>query len=108
MSAIAIPESVVHILDIIPGETNEDKLLQLLADNIINKIKECDSHIIEFETNYGMSFVEFKRAWKGGLLGSPLSYKLERDYIEWEGFYMEKKKWFSLLKEIRDSSKTKR
>jgi hypothetical protein len=108
MSAIAIPENIIHILNIIPGETNEEKLLQLLADNAIGKIKECDNHIIEFETKYGMSFTEFKRDWKDGILGNPHSYKLEKDYMEWEGFYMEKKKWFSLLKEIRDSSKTKR
>lgn len=108
MSAITVPDSILHILDIVPGETGEDKLLNLLAENITVKLKECDARIVEFETKYGMSFAEFEQAWKEELLGDPFSYWLEKDYMEWEGFYLEKKKWLSLLKELRGSSKAKR
>jgi hypothetical protein len=107
MLGITVPESIVHILEIVPGETREDKLLNLLAENIAVRLKECDARIVEFETKYGMSFVEFEQAWKEKLLGAPFSYSLEKDYMEWEGFCLEKKKWLSLLKELRESSKAK-
>ena len=55
-----------------------------------------------------MSFVEFEQAWKEKLLGDLFSYSLEKDYMEWEGFCLEKKKWLSLLKELKESSKDKR
>ena len=80
----------------------------MLAENIAAKLKECDARIVEFETKYGMSFVEFEQAWKEKLLGDPFSYSLEKDYMEWEGFCLEKKKWLSLLKELKESSKDKR
>ena len=108
MSAITLPDNIVHILDIIPGETREDKLLNLLAENIAAKLKECDARIVEFETKYGMSFADFEQAWKAKLLGDPFSYSLERDYMEWEGFHLEKKRWLSLLRELKDSLKAKR
>ncbi|MFO7772830.1 MAG: hypothetical protein R6V59_02640 [Dehalococcoidia bacterium] len=105
--AITVPENIMHILEIVPGETREDKLLNLLAENIAAKLKECDARIVEFETKYGMSFVEFEQAWAEKLLGDPFSYSLEKDYMEWEGFCLEKKKWLSLLKEVRESSQAK-
>jgi len=46
--------------------------------------------------------------WKEKLLGDPFSYSIEKDYIEWEGFCLEKKKWLSLLKELKESSKANR
>jgi hypothetical protein len=107
MLGITVPESIIHILEIVPGETREDKLLNLLAENIAARLRECDARIVEFETKYGMGFAEFERAWKKKLLGAPFSYSLEKDYMEWEGFCLEKKKWLSLLKELRESSKAK-
>ncbi len=102
MSVITLPDNVMRILDVIPGETREDKLLNLLAENISAKLKECDARIVEFETKYGMSFEDFQQAWKEKLLGDPFSYSLEKDYMEWEGFCLEKRKWLSLLKELKD------
>jgi hypothetical protein len=107
MSAITLPDNIIHILDVIPGETREDKLVNLLAESIAVKLKECDAQILEFETRYGMSFEDFEQAWKEKLLGDPFSYSLEKDYMEWEGFYLEKRKWLSLLKEVKDSLKAK-
>lgn len=108
MSAITLPDNIIDILDTIPGETREDKLLNLLAGNIAAKVRECDARIVEFETNYGMSFADFEKAWKENLLGESFSYSLEKDYMEWEGFYMEKKRWLSLLRELKDSPKAQR
>lgn len=107
MPAITVPERIGHILDIVPGETSEDKLLNLLAESIAVKLKECDARIVEFETKYGMSFVEFEQAWREKVFDDPFSYSLEKDYMEWEGFSLEKRKWLSLLKELRESSQAK-
>ena len=100
MPAITLPDNIVHILDTTPGETRGDKLLNLLTGNIAAKLRECDARIVEFETNYGMSFVDFEKAWKEKLFGDPLSYSLEKDYMEWEGFCLEKERWLSLLREL--------
>ena len=51
MPGITVPESIIHILEIVPGETREDKLLNLIAENIAAKLKECDARIVEFETS---------------------------------------------------------
>ena len=108
MSRITVPDDISRILDIMPGETGEDKVINLLIEGIVSKLRECEAQIITFEAKYGMNFEDFERAWKDELLGESFSYKLERDYMEWEGFYLEKKKWFSLLKEVKGSLKAKR
>ena len=108
MPAITLPDNIVHILDTTPGETRGDKLLNLLTGNIAAKLRECDARIGEFETNYGMSFVDFEKAWKEKLFGDPLSYSLEKDYMEWEGFCLEKERWLSLLRELKGSLKAQR
>jgi len=102
MPVIALPENVMRILDVIPGETRQDRLVNLVLEGIVAKLKECDARIVGFEAKYGMSFEDFRQAWKQELLGSPLSYSLEKDYMEWEGFCLERKKWLSLLKELKD------
>jgi hypothetical protein len=107
MLAITLPENIVRILDIIPGETREDKLMNLLVENITSKLRECEDQIITFEAKYGMSFEDFEHAWKEGTLGNLFSYPLEKDYMEWEGFYLEKKKWLFLLKQVKDSLEVK-
>lgn len=101
MSAISVPDNVIRILDSIPGDTTGDKLTNMLTDAIVAKLKECDTRIIDFESTYGMTFGEFQNSWSKGLLGDPHSYALEKDYMEWEGFCLEKERWFQLLKELR-------
>jgi len=108
MPTITLPEEIIRALDIIPGEGREEKLANLLVENIAAKLKECDARIVDFETKYGMSFEEFEHAWKGKRFGDPFSYSLEKDYMEWEGFVLERKKWLSLLKELKDSLKAGR
>jgi len=107
MSVITLPDNVMRILDVIPGETRQDRLVNLVLEAIVAKLKECDARIVGFEAKYGMSFEDFQRAWKEKLVGDSFSYNLEKDYMEWEGFCLERRKWLSLLKELKDGSAVK-
>jgi len=108
MSMITLPDNVMRILDVIPGETRQDRLVNLVLESIVAKLKECDARIVGFEAKYGMNFEDFQQAWKEKLIGSPFSHSLEKDYMEWEGFCLERRKWLSLLKELKDGVAVKR
>lgn len=71
MAVITIPDKIIHIPDIAPGETREYKLLNLPVENISARLRECDGRIAEFE-----------QAWNASLLDEPFSYPMERDYTD--------------------------
>ncbi|MFQ5454743.1 MAG: hypothetical protein ACE5EA_00900 [Nitrospirota bacterium] len=65
------------------------------------RLKECEERIFEFESKYGMDYESFQRAWEEGIIKDKRSHRVERDFMEWEGFESERKKWLNTLWEIK-------
>ncbi len=101
MKTISLSEELFDKLKIVEGEKLDEKINNLLETNALMRLKECEDKIFEFESKYGMDFEGFKRAWKGGSIEDKRSHKVERDFMEWEGFESERKKWLNTLHNIR-------
>lgn len=101
MKTVAVSEKLFDKLSIISGKEFDEKLSSLLETNALMKLKECEDKIFEFEAIYGMDFEGFSDAWKQGSLQHKHSHKVERAFMEWEGFESERKKWLQFLHDMR-------
>jgi len=108
MPPVNLSKDVKEVLDFMPGKKTEDKIINLIIDSLIFKLRECEEKIMELEAKYGMTFEEFKESWNAEKLADKYAHRVERDYMEWEGFQMEKKRWLSTLKDFKVSTSKSR
>jgi len=105
MLPVTLSKDMERVLNFMPGKRTEDKIINLIIDGLSFKLRECEEKIVEFEAKYGMTFEEFKESWNTKKITDKYSHRVERDYMEWEGFQMEKKRWLSTLKDFKVSKK---
>ena len=98
---ITVSEALLDNLNIVEGDRFDEKLLRLLETNALMRLKECEERLFGFESKYGMDFDSFTKAWKDGDIKDKHSHTIERDYMEWEGFELERKKWLNVLRTMR-------
>ncbi len=101
MKTITISETLFDKLSIVRGNKFDEKLLNLLETNALMRLKECEERIFSYESKYGMDFGGFSKAWKKGEIKEKYSHSVERDFMEWEGFEAERKKWLKTLRASR-------
>lgn len=102
MKTISLSEKVYNKLKIVEGKELGEKIFHLLETNSIMRLKECEEQIFRFEAKYGLDYSGFKTAWEKGDIKHKHSHQRERDFMEWEGFESERKKWLKSLKDIKD------
>jgi len=105
MKNIGLSEKLVDKLKFVEGEELSEKILNLLEANALIKLKECEEQIFVFESKYGMDFENFKKAWEKGVIKGKHSHEVERNFMEWEGFESERKKWLNALFDIKINPK---
>ncbi len=103
MLPVTLSKDMEKVLNFMPGKRTEDKIINLIIDSLSFKLRECEEKIVELEVKYGMTFEEFKESWNTEKIADKYSHRVERDYMEWEGFQMEKKRWLSALKDFKVS-----
>ncbi|MCL4491721.1 MAG: hypothetical protein M1510_07455 [Nitrospirae bacterium] len=101
MKTISLSEKVIDKLKIIEGAEFDKKISNLLETNALMRLKECEEKLFDFEAKYGMDFEMFKKQWEEGYIKDKHSHIVERDFMEWEGFESERKKWLHILRDIR-------
>ena len=101
MKTISLSEKLFEKLKIVEGKESDEKISNLLETNSLMRLKECEEKIFGFESKYGMDFPTFKKAWEKGTIKNKHSHEVERDFMEWEGFESERKKWLNTLQDIR-------
>ncbi|MEK6656745.1 MAG: hypothetical protein AABY79_03675 [Nitrospirota bacterium] len=101
MKTISLSEELLDKLEIVEGKKLDEKINNLLETNTLMRLKECEDKIFEFESKYGMDFEGFKKAWKAKSIKEKHSHEVERDFMEWEGFEAERKKWLIALRNTR-------
>ena len=100
MQTIAIAESIFNNMAYIQGNSIEEKLSNLMVSNFTLQLRECEEALFRYEAKYGMVFDEFANAWDAGEFDR-FSHEVERDYMEWEGFYQERTRILASIKEMR-------
>ncbi len=101
MQSLSLSEELLDKLKHVEGKEFNEKILNLLKTNALMRLKECEEQIFGFEAKYGMDFESFKKAWEEGTIKNEYSHRVERDFMEWEGFEHERKKWLDTLRDIR-------
>lgn len=99
MKTIALADNLLDSLELVPGKDFQEKLSRLLENSLVLHLRECEDYLLKLESKYGMDFKSFAELWEQGGVPDKHSHEVERDFMEWEGFTMER---LSLLKALRD------
>jgi hypothetical protein len=99
MKTIALADDMVNNLALVPGKDVEEKISRLLENTFVLNLRKCEDYLFKFESKYGMDFKSFAELWDQGGIPERYSHDVERDFMEWEGFTMERA---SLLKTLRN------
>jgi hypothetical protein len=99
VKTIALPEDMEATLALVPGKDLQEKFSRLIENTLVLNLRECEDYLFKYESKYGMDFSNFSELWEKGHIPDKHSHEVERDFMEWEGFVMERS---SLLKALRD------
>ena len=92
------------IYRILSGLTHESRLEVALPlaikDWVRLRLKETRERRDAFEQRYQASFSDFKQAWQEGRVPDKHSYKVERDYWEWEATVTDEERLKQMLESL--------
>ena len=98
---LRLPESLQEILESVEGKNLDEKLIQLIRNDLRRRFYLCSERIMEFETKYGMQFEEFVVKWKADKIPNRYSHETERDYMEWESLIDEHEMLLLQLRKLK-------
>lgn len=101
MKTITLAEDILDKLAFVRGRDIQEKITQLIENNLLLQLKECEDFLFKFESKYGMDFATFAEIWEGGVIPDRQSHTVERDYMEWEGFSQERIKLLQALRNMK-------
>ncbi len=88
-----IPKVALKALTELTGEPRLDIALFItLRDAIEHRLEKINAAISEYERKYGMSFEQFLAQGENKSIPDQFSYRVESDYLEWDGLMSRKKK----------------
>lgn len=88
-----IPKVALRALTELTGEPRFDvALLIALRDAVEHRLEKIDEAIRDHERKYGMSFEQFQARGQDESIPNQFSYKVEGDYLEWDGLMSRKRK----------------
>lgn len=100
---LRLPDSVQEILELVEGKNLDEKLIQLIRNDLKRRLHLCSERIMEFEAKYGIQFEEFAGKWKADKIPNRYSHEIERDYIEWESLVDEHEILLLQLRKLKDA-----
>jgi hypothetical protein len=74
--------------------------MPLIRENLERQLRFCNEALICFEAKYGLTFVDFARAWKQGKVPNKYSHEVERDFMEWEARHIEKEDLLTTVRKL--------
>ena len=96
-----ISKPIYRILSDLTQEPRVEVALPLAVKDLIRlKLKETRERRQEFELRYGMDWTAFKLAWQEGRIPNAHSYKVERDYREWEAAVTDEERLPQMLESL--------
>jgi hypothetical protein len=100
MAAVQIAPRLEPVIHHLQGETLDEKLVRLVANELRRYLQAVEHEMLEFEIKYGMEYEQFTAKLERGDLGDPFSYEHERDAMRWEGLVAEKRMWLEQLRSV--------
>lgn len=95
---MTITTNISKVLMDITGEPRQEiAILELMRDAIEHRIEKIEAEMRKYEEKYGMTFKEFKHRFDSDNIPNFYSYKVETDYLEWEGLISRLSNYKSLL-----------
>ena len=82
--SIAISPRVRPVLESMAGETPDQKITNLLLNELRRNLEACDKELLDFEVKYGLEHADFARKLAAGKLGNEFGYDLEMDAMRWQ------------------------
>jgi len=101
VKTLELPDELAQKLELIEGQNPSEKIRNLLRQAAVLGLKECHEAILKYETKYGMHFEMFKTAWEANQIEGKHIHSVERDFMEWEGYTLERGTWLSVLRELK-------
>ncbi|MGA7878534.1 MAG: hypothetical protein WCA08_22940 [Desulfoferrobacter sp.] len=101
MKTITVAESMEESLAFVPGNDLQEKFSRLLENTLVLHLRECEDYLFRYESKYGMDFSNFAELWKKGEIQDMRSHEVERDFMEWEGFVMERSSLLNALRNLK-------
>ena len=105
MKTIALAENMEESLSLVPGKDLQEKLFRLLENTLVLHLRECEDYLFKYESKYGMDFTNFAELWEQGKIPDKHSHEVERDFMEWEGFVMERSRLLRALRNLKTKAK---
>lgn len=100
MAAIPIAPQLEPVLEHLQGETLDEKLVRLIANQLRRNLEQVEREILEFEIKYGVNYDQFVTKLERGEWGNPFSYEREQDAMRWESLVAEKRLWLEQLRRV--------
>ena len=100
MAALFSDPRIVSYIELVEGQTEDEKLLSLLETYLTAQIRACEAEIGQYEVKYRATFEQFAAAWERGGIPNKHAHAVERDYMEWEGLVAEKQRWLERLRDL--------
>lgn len=101
MDTVRLPDALRDALEYLEGENLDNKLAQVVMNDLKRRLQTCSQRIVDFEAKYGMEFEEFTHAWRAAEIPNRHSHEVERDYMEWESLHDEFKQLLSQLERLK-------
>lgn len=96
-----ISKPVYQVLSDLTQESRLEVALPLAIKDLVRlKLKEAREQREAFEQRYNMDFAAFKRAWDEDRIANKHSYKVERDYWEWEAATTDEERLRQMLESL--------
>ena len=85
MYSDVISKPIYRVLSDLTQESRVEVALPLAIKDLVRlRLKEARGQQAKFQQRYAMDFDTFKQSWQQGQISDRHSYKVERDYWEWE------------------------
>ena len=89
----AVPKVTLQALTELTGEPRFEVALTIaLRDAVEHRLEKIEEAIRNYEEKYGLSFEQFQARGQNQEIPDQFSYRVESDYLEWEGLVSRKKK----------------
>lgn len=96
---------VLKVLTELAGEPRLDvALLIALRDAVEYRLEKVNQAIRGYEHRYKMHFKQFQARGQTESIPDQFSYKVEKDYLEWDGLTSRKKKLVKILTIVEEHS----
>ena len=95
---VTVPKVALKALTELTGEPRLDvALLIALRDAVEHRLEKVNGAIHSYEQEYKMHFEQFQARGQTESIPNQFSYKVENDYLEWDGLTSRKKKLEEIL-----------